>query len=113
MPQTDCSGADGTGMPPHSWSRLGAEKFLVRQGPNYVKNKRKGNSAGSFYELQGVDWYRAGRKVDEVAKLVDLPEPEFSHPAVPSLLVVNVQLPLEVGGARVGCACVTPWVAYS
>ena len=98
VPQTHCAAADGAGMPPHSWSHVTAEKFLVRQGPNYLKTKRKAKSGGSFYEVRGVDWYRADKKVDGVGSLVDLPEPEFSHPSVPSLLVVNVQLPMEVGG---------------
>lgn len=97
VPQTECDAAtDGTGMPPHSWSRVAAEKFLVRKGPNYVSNKRKDRSAGSFFELSRMDWYKAAQKVDGVGNLVELPKAEFGHSSVPSLLVVNVQLPLEV-----------------
>ncbi|CBN75723.1 conserved unknown protein [Ectocarpus siliculosus] len=99
VPQVDCPSADGAGMPPHSWSQLDAEKFMVRHGPNYSKNKRKGrNAGGSFYEARAMDWYRGTGKVDGVAKLAaaeGLPEAKFSHPSVPSLLVVNVQLPME------------------
>ncbi len=99
--RTDCASADGVGMPPHSWSPVDPAKFQVRQGPNYAKNKRKArNAGGTFYQLQAMDWYRAGRKVDGVAGLASaaaLPEAKFSHPSVPSLLVVNVQLPTEVG----------------
>lgn len=103
--QVDCPSADGTGMPPHSWSQVGAEKFLVRRGPNYSKNKVKSPSSGSFYELRAMDWYKGTSKVDGVATRLaaaGLPEAEFSHPYVPSLLVVNVQLPLEVRAEGVG-----------
>lgn len=101
VPQTECTSLDGAGMPPHSWSRVDAEKFLVRHGPNYSKNKAKDrNTGGSLYELRAVDWFNnSSCKVDGVAKLAaaaGLPEAEFSHPSVPSLLVVNVQLPMEV-----------------
>ncbi|CAN0137414.1 unnamed protein product, partial [Hapterophycus canaliculatus] len=96
--QADCPSADGAGMPPHTWSQAGAEKFLVRRGPDYSKNKLKSPSSGSFYELRSMDWYKSTSKVDGVAKRLaaaGLPEADFSHPSVPSLLVVNVQLPLE------------------
>eukprot|EP00752_Nemacystus_decipiens_P003394 g3140.t1 len=95
----DCASADGVGMAPHSWSQVDPIKFMVRQGPNYSKHKRKDRSTGgSFYELRAMDWYKASHKVDGVAKLAAataLPEAQFSHPSVPSLLVVNVQLPTE------------------
>ena len=96
----DCASADGAGMPPHSWSQVDPSKFMVRQGPNYSKHKRKDhNAGGSFYELRAMDWYKGAQKVDGVAKLAAataLPEAKFSHSSVPSLLVVNVQLPTEV-----------------
>lgn len=105
VPQTECLSQDGEGMPPHSWSQVDAQKFLVRHGPNYSKNKRKEKSAGgSFYELRAMDWFNnSSHKVDGVAKLAaasGLPEAAFSHPSVPSLLVVNVQLPTEVSERR-------------
>lgn len=104
VPQTDCPSADGTGMPPHSWSQVDPSKFMVRQGPNYSKHKRKDrNAGGSCYELRAMDWYKASQKVNGVAKLAAaaaLPEAKFSHPSVPSLLVVNVQLPTEVSEDR-------------
>lgn len=101
----DCASADGVGMPPHSWSQVDPSKFMVRQGPNYSKHKRKDrNNGGSCYELRAMDWYKAGQKVDGVAKLATaLPEAKFSHPSVPSLLVVNVQLPTEVRIAEHRC----------
>ncbi|CAN0281896.1 unnamed protein product [Pylaiella littoralis] len=100
VPQTECPSLDGEGMPPHSWSRVDAAKFFVRHGPNYPKHKKKDRSqGGSFYELKAMDWLnKSSHKVDGVAKLATasgLPEAEFSHPSVPSLLVVNVQLPME------------------
>ena len=108
----DCASADGVGMPPHSWSQVDPSKFMVRQGPNYSKHKRKDrNIGGSCYELRAMDWYKASQKVDGVAKLAAataLPEAKFSHPSVPSLLVVNVQLPTEVRtGREVSCVCLS------
>lgn len=100
----DCPSADGAGMPPHSWSPVDPSKFMVRQGPNYSKHKRKDrNAGGTFYELRAMDWYKASRKVDGVANqaaAAALPEAKFSHPSVPSLLVVNVQLPTEVSSEQ-------------
>lgn len=88
---------DGKGMPPHSWSTIDAEKFMVRQGPDYAIRKLKTHSVGpSFFDLIAVDWYKADRRLARAGGLTQLPKAEFSHPSVPSLVIVNVQLPLEV-----------------
>lgn len=97
--QTECRSdpAADEAMPPHSWSQVKADKFNVRQGPDYGLQKRKARSVGPpLYQLCGVDWYRSGSRLEGVGGLADLPRAEFSHPSVPSLLIVNVQLPLEV-----------------
>lgn len=96
VPRAECEAADSAGMSTHSWSRVGAEKFLVRQGPDYTSTKKKSQSASSLYELCRLEWYKAGKRVEGVGKLVELPKAEHANTAVPSLLVVNVQLPLEV-----------------
>lgn len=97
----DCASPDGIGMPKHSWSRVSAKKFVVRQ-PEYATRKRKAASAESFYELLGVDWYQAEERLHRIGDKVELPRTEFSHPALPSLLIVNVQLPSEVGRIHLG-----------
>lgn len=84
-------------MPIHSWSNTDAEKFMVRQGPDYTLRKLKAPSMGpSLFDLCAVDWYKAGRRLTRAGGLAQLPKAEFSHASVPSLLIVNVQLPLEV-----------------
>lgn len=94
-------GNDAT-MPPHSWSSINPEKFLVRQGPDYAVRKQKARSVGpSLFRLHAVDWYKAGKRLAKAGGLVQLPKAEFSHPLVPSLLIVNVQLPLEVSDSLV------------
>lgn len=39
----------------NSWSSCNAETFSLRIGPNYNRNKQKGPSPTSFYEVAGVE----------------------------------------------------------
>lgn len=39
----------------NSWSTCNAETFSLRIGPNYNKNKQKGPSPPSLYEVAGVE----------------------------------------------------------
>ncbi|RZB51823.1 hypothetical protein D0Y65_048312 [Glycine soja] len=72
------------------WSRIDPCTFKVR-GANYLKDKKKefaSNHAG-YYPL-GVDVFLCPRKIDHIARFVELPVMSSSG-KLPAILVVNVQ----------------------
>ncbi|WVZ22280.1 hypothetical protein V8G54_000824 [Vigna mungo] len=76
-----------------SWSRIGPCNFKVR-GPNYLKDKKKEFASNySAYYPFGVDVFLSPRKIDHIARFVELP---LASPfgKLPPLLVVNVQIPV-------------------
>ncbi|TKY58775.1 ENHANCED DISEASE RESISTANCE 2 [Spatholobus suberectus] len=75
------------------WSHIDPSTFKVR-GANYFKDKRKEFASNySAYDPLGVDVFLSPRKVDHIARFVELPV--FSSSGkLPPLLVVNVQIPL-------------------
>ncbi|XP_071704057.1 uncharacterized protein [Rutidosis leptorrhynchoides] len=76
-----------------SWSPLDPSTFKVR-GHNYLRDKKKECAANqaAFY-LIGVDVFLSPRKIDHIARLLQLPKVE-SCGKIPPLLVVNLQIPL-------------------
>ncbi|KAH1198006.1 hypothetical protein GmHk_18G051656 [Glycine max] len=75
------------------WSRIDPCTFKVR-GANYLKDKKKefaSNHAG-YYPL-GVDVFLCPRKIDHIARFVELPVMSSSG-KLPAILVVNVQIPI-------------------
>ncbi|XP_076894090.1 uncharacterized protein LOC143546278 [Bidens hawaiensis] len=80
-----------------SWSPLDPSTFKVR-GHNYMKDKKKewASSQAAFYPI-GVDVFLSPRKIDHIARLLELPKVESSG-KIPSLLVVNLQIPLYPPG---------------
>ncbi|XP_071731087.1 uncharacterized protein [Rutidosis leptorrhynchoides] len=75
------------------WSPLEPSTFKVR-GHNYLRDKKKENAFNqAAYHPIGVDVFLSPRKINHVARLVELPNVETSR-KVPSLLVVNLQIPL-------------------
>ena len=81
----------------HAWYPCDASTFSMRVGPNYSFTKQKAPSSQALYESVGLDLYRSDAKVDHIATHLNIP-PEWlamdSHQeGVPSLLVVNVQMP--------------------
>ncbi|KAI3726070.1 hypothetical protein L1987_65867 [Smallanthus sonchifolius] len=75
------------------WSPLEPSTFKVR-GHNYLREKKKENALNeaAFYPI-GVDVFLSPRKIDHISRLIQLPTIESSG-KVPSLLVVNLQIPL-------------------
>ncbi|RDY14123.1 hypothetical protein CR513_00847, partial [Mucuna pruriens] len=75
------------------WSHIDPSTFKVR-GANYLKGKKKEfASNNSAYNPLGVDVFLSPRKVDHIARFVELPA--FSSSGkLPHILVVNVQIPL-------------------
>ncbi|XP_047311595.1 uncharacterized protein LOC124914999 [Impatiens glandulifera] len=76
-----------------SWSHLEPCTFKVR-GENYFRDKKKepAPNYAAYYPF-GVDVYLSPRKVDHIARFVELPVMN-STGSLPPILVVNAQIPL-------------------
>ncbi|XP_071928714.1 uncharacterized protein [Coffea arabica] len=76
-----------------SWSQIEPSTFKVR-GPNYHRDKRKdfAPNYAAYYPF-GLDVFLSPKKVNHIARFVELPAINYSG-ALPSILVVNAQIPL-------------------
>ncbi|XP_061366110.1 uncharacterized protein LOC133309360 [Gastrolobium bilobum] len=75
------------------WSHIDPSSFKVR-GVNYFKDRKKDFAPNySAYYPFGVDVFLSPRKVDHIARFVELPVISSSG-KFPPILVVNVQVPL-------------------
>ncbi|KAK6155134.1 hypothetical protein DH2020_009382 [Rehmannia glutinosa] len=75
------------------WSRIEPSTFKVR-GRNYTKDKKKEFAPNyAAYIPFGVDVFLSPRKINHVARFVELPAVD-SQGEVPPILVVNLQIPL-------------------
>ncbi|KAM7484305.1 hypothetical protein LguiA_000314 [Lonicera macranthoides] len=76
-----------------SWSTVEPRIFKVR-GENYLRDKKKEFAPNhAAYNPFGVDVFLSQRKVDHIARFVELPVISSSG-ELPPILVVNVQIPL-------------------
>ncbi|XP_020238981.1 uncharacterized protein LOC109818013 [Cajanus cajan] len=75
------------------WSHIDPSTFKVR-GANYLKDKKKEFASNhcAYYPF-GVDLFLSPRKIDHIARFVELPGMNF-YGKLPPLLVVNVQIPI-------------------
>ncbi|CAK9134314.1 unnamed protein product [Ilex paraguariensis] len=76
-----------------SWSHIEPNTFKVR-GENYFRDKKKefAPNYAAYYPF-GVDVFLSQRKIDHIARFVELPVITSSG-KLPPILVVNVQVPL-------------------
>ncbi|XP_023772452.1 uncharacterized protein LOC111921104 [Lactuca sativa] len=77
-----------------SWSFIEPQTFRVR-GKDYLRDRKKelASNYAAYYPF-GVDVFLSQRKIDHIAQFVKLPDVASSTGDVPSILVVNVQIPL-------------------
>ncbi|GAB2280366.1 hypothetical protein Dimus_015001 [Dionaea muscipula] len=77
-----------------SWSHIEPSAFKVR-GQNFFKDKKKdlAPNYAAYYPF-GVDVFLSPRKVDHIARFVQLPPVNSSANNFPPILVVNAQIPL-------------------
>ncbi|KAD4983170.1 hypothetical protein E3N88_19841 [Mikania micrantha] len=77
-----------------SWSHVEPQIFRVR-GKNYLRDKKKehASSYAAYYPF-GVDVFLSQRKIDHIARFVELPIVGPSSGELPAILVVNIQIPL-------------------
>ncbi|KAB2087627.1 hypothetical protein E1A91_A04G125100v1 [Gossypium mustelinum] len=75
------------------WSHIEPGTFKVRS-ENYFRDKKKdfAHNHAAYYPF-GVDVFLSPRKIDHIARFVELPVVSHSG-KLPSILVVNVQIPL-------------------
>ncbi|KAL5826550.1 hypothetical protein ACOSQ3_018396 [Xanthoceras sorbifolium] len=76
-----------------SWSNIEPNTFKVR-GENYFRDKKKefAPSYAAYYPF-GLDVFLSQRKINHIARFVELPAISSSG-KLPPILVVNVQIPL-------------------
>ncbi|XP_038716935.1 uncharacterized protein LOC120010264 isoform X2 [Tripterygium wilfordii] len=78
---------------PDCWSTIEPSSFRVR-GKNYFRDKKKDYAPNcSAFHPFGVDVFLSQKKINHVARFVELPHVSASE-EVPPILVLNVQIPL-------------------
>ncbi|KAB1211627.1 hypothetical protein CJ030_MR6G008523 [Morella rubra] len=78
---------------PDCWSPLEPSSFKVR-GKNYCRDKKKDFAPNcAAYCPFGADVFLSQRKVDHIARFLELP---LTNPSgeIPSILIINIQIPL-------------------
>ncbi|CAN6300477.1 unnamed protein product [Urochloa humidicola] len=74
------------------WSRIDPSLFKLRS-ETFLKDKKKcaAPNYAAYYPI-GVDLFACAKKVRHIAQHLDLPQIR-THPKLPSLLIVNIQMP--------------------
>uniref|UniRef100_A0A1J3FEE7 Protein ENHANCED DISEASE RESISTANCE 2 n=1 Tax=Noccaea caerulescens TaxID=107243 RepID=A0A1J3FEE7_NOCCA len=76
------------------WSIIEPSSFRVR-GKTYFREKKKEFAPNyAAYNPFGVDVFLSQRKVNHIAQYVELPAVNTASTKLPSILIVNVQIPL-------------------
>ncbi|CAO2828737.1 unnamed protein product [Amaranthus hypochondriacus] len=88
--------------PAGSWSAIPPSVFRVR-GETYFKDKMKSLAPGYCpYTPIGVDMFASSQKINHIAQHLELPSVQGNRSQLPSLLIVNIQLPAYAPSAFLG-----------
>ncbi len=85
----------------HTWSKTNHQNFQLRIGPNYDWNKKKAPSKTPLYEIFAVDIFSSESRIDHITEKIQMPSTAMEaiesnkHPHVPSIFVVQVQIPSD------------------
>lgn len=87
------------------WHSTSGPPFDLRVGPNYAKHKNKEPAGPPLMELMAVDLIRSDKRIDNIGQYFDFPKEWLEDGdgggdgEMPSIFIVNVQIPTEgLGG---------------
>eukprot|EP01032_Pedospumella_encystans_P015765 gene15765-18016_t len=89
--------------PEHTWCKADYRQFNVRVGPDYNRHKKKAPSAVPIYEPFAVDVFCTKLRADHCSPRFQLLDPaskapinvDTGHPFVPSVFVIQIQIPSD------------------
>jgi hypothetical protein len=82
----------------NTWSQCKHDTFSCRIGPNYSWNGKKAPSPPSLMNCVGMEFVKCDKRIDNIGSRVKIPDEwiiETNNNLIPSIFIVNVQVPAE------------------